>query len=163
MHTLLTSLQSFEIFDCPQLLSFPEGGLPSSLFELSIWSCNNLMTCRTKWGLQRLASLKHFSISEGCEGDWGVESFLEELQLPSTLTSLRIYNFGNLKSIDKGLRHLTSLKKLKLFNCPELRSLPEVEALPPSLSFLNIQECPLINLAKIAQVPFVKIDDQLIG
>ncbi|KAL6329572.1 hypothetical protein AAG906_022149 [Vitis piasezkii] len=163
MHTLLTSLQSFEIFDCPQLLSFPEGGLPSSLSELSIWSCNKLMTCRTEWGLQRLASLKHFSISEGCEGDWGVESFLEELQLPSTLTSLRIYNFGNLKSIDKGLRHLTSLKKLKLFNCPELRSLPEVEALPPSLSFLNIQECPLINLAKIAQVPFVKIDDQLIG
>lgn len=163
MHTLLTSLQSFEIFDCPQLLSFPEGGLPSSLSELSIWSCNKLMTCRTEWGLQRLASLKHFSISEGCEGDWGVESFLEELQLPSTLTSLRIYNFGNLKSIDKGLRHLTSLKKLKLFNCPELRPLPEVEALPPSLSFLNIQECPLINLAKIAQVPFVKIDDQLIG
>ncbi|KAL6329099.1 hypothetical protein AAG906_007452 [Vitis piasezkii] len=145
MHTLLTSLQSFEIFDCPQLLSFPEGGLPSSLSELSIWSCNKLMTCRTEWGLQRLASLKHFSISEGCEGDWGVESFLEELQLPSTLTSLRIYNFGNLKSIDKA------------------PLLARSEALPPSLSFLNIQECPLINLAKIAQVPFVKIDDQLIG
>ena len=58
---------------------------------------------------------------------------------------------------------MTPQQKLKLFNCHELRPLPEVEALPPSLSFLNIQECPLINLAKIAQVPFFKIDDQLIG
>ena len=166
MHSLLPSLQDFVVFDCPQLLSFPQGGLPSSLSKLSIWSCNKLMTCWTEWGLQRLASLKHFTISEGCEGYWGVDYFLEELQLPSSLTSLRIFNFANLKFFDKGLRHLSSLQKLKLFNCPELCFLPEMEeVLPPSLSFLNIQKCPLINLAEnIAdKVPFIKIDDRLIG
>ena len=74
-----------------------------------------------------------------------LESFPEEWLLPSTLTSLAIKGFPNLKSLDgKGIQHLTSLEMLGIERCNKLKSLPK-QGLPPSLSCLYIADCPLLR------------------
>ncbi|KAM1205204.1 hypothetical protein ACFX2G_006137 [Malus domestica] len=97
------------------------------------------MANRMRWGLQTLTSLKYLDVSfRGCEEEEIGESFPEEGLLPTTLTSLGIYNHPNLKTIDgKALRHLISLEKLEIYYCPQLQSLPD-EGLPTSLSRLDI-------------------------
>jgi Leucine-rich repeat (LRR) protein len=101
-----------------------------------------------------------------------VESFPEEQLLPTSLTSLGIWNFPNLKSLDKkGLQHLNALERLTIYNCPKLNCMPE-QGLPPSLSILSIDKCPLLKKKlqskkgkewrKIAHVEQILIDDKLI-
>ncbi|KAJ4828518.1 hypothetical protein Tsubulata_013238 [Turnera subulata] len=161
MHSLLPSLTDLRLSDCTKLRSFPEGGLPSSiekleisfcdeiesspeggfpssLKELEIRGCGKLVADRKNWGLQALQSLSSLDIS-ACEEV--LESFPEETLLPSSLNSLRLDGFRHLKSLDyKGLEHLSSLKKLKLYFCPQLQSLPE-EGLPSSLQCLKLSFC----------------------
>ena len=135
----LSSLQRLRLEDCPQLL-FHNDGLPSDLRELEICKCNQL-TPQVDWGLQRLASLTKFKIRGGCQD---VESFPEELLLPSTLTTLKIGYFPNLKSLDgRGLQQLTSLTKLSIRHCPQLQFIPQ-EGFQhfPSLMELEIIDCP---------------------
>ncbi|RVW74201.1 putative disease resistance protein [Vitis vinifera] len=93
-----------------------------------------------EWGLQTLPFLRTLQI-EGCEK----ERFPEERFLPSTLTSLEIWGFPNLKSLDnKGLQHLTSLETLDILKCEKLKSFPK-QGLPSSLSRLYIEKCPLLK------------------
>ena len=122
-----------------------------------------------EFGLQGLASLRHFSIESKCED---FELFPKECPLPSTLTSLHISGLPNLKSLDrKELQLLTTLQKLVISDCPKLQSLTE-EGLPTSLSFLTIKNCPLLkdqckfetggDWHHIAHIPHILIDDQLL-
>ncbi|RVW59739.1 putative disease resistance RPP13-like protein 1 [Vitis vinifera] len=107
-----SSIQELYLCDCPELL-FQREGLPSNLRKLEIGECNQL-TAQVEWGLQRLTSLTHFKIKGGCE-DIGL--FPKECLLPSSLTSLQIESFPDLKSLDSGgLQHLTSLE-IKFFRC----------------------------------------------
>ncbi|KAL6328851.1 hypothetical protein AAG906_003868 [Vitis piasezkii] len=134
----LSSLQRLSLEGCPQLL-FHNDGLPSDLRELEIFKCNQLKP-QVDWGLQRLASLTEFIIG-GCQN---VESFPEELLLPSTLTTLEMKYFPNLKSLDgRGLQQLTSLTKLSIRHCPKLQFIPR-EGFQhfPSLMELEIEDCP---------------------
>ncbi|XP_050282404.1 putative disease resistance RPP13-like protein 1 [Quercus robur] len=161
LHTL-NSLQSMFINNCPELVLLPEKGLPSKLILLSITSCNKLML-GMKWGLDRLHHLSRLEIEGGCGN---VVSFPEKL-LPSNLNSLRISGLLNLKFLDKGLQHLTTLKTLEISCCNRLRSLPE-EGLPSSLSFLCIKECSVLkpklqnkagkDWSKIAHISRIEID-----
>ncbi|KAJ4829595.1 hypothetical protein Tsubulata_015424 [Turnera subulata] len=161
LHSLLPSLTELTLFDCPRLRSFPEGGLPSSIEILKIWCCDGiesspeggfpsnvkeleiaychkLVADRKNWGLQSLQSLSSLDI-RGCEEV--LESFPEETLLPSSLNYLWLWGFKHLKSLYyKGLEHLSSLKDLNLYECPELQSLPE-EGLPSSLKYLEIYKC----------------------
>ncbi|KAJ4841257.1 hypothetical protein Tsubulata_046361 [Turnera subulata] len=117
MHSLLHSLTELTLSNCTKLRSFPEGGLPSSIQILVICGCDG--------------------IESSPEGEV-LESFPEETLLPPSLNSLRLSDFRHLKSLDyKGLKHLSSLNKLKLYWCPELQSLPE-EGLPSSLQCLKL-------------------------
>ena len=134
----LSSLQRLSLEGCPQLL-FHNDGLPSDLRELEIFKCNQLKP-QVDWGLQRLASLTEFIIG-GCQN---VESFPEELLLPSSLTTLEMKYFPNLKSLDgRGLQQLTSLTKLSIRHCPKLQFIPR-EGFQhfPSLMELEIEDCP---------------------
>ncbi|KAI9215602.1 hypothetical protein POPTR_T126306v4 [Populus trichocarpa] len=141
MPSLLPSLNRLVIHGCSEVELCPEGGFPSTLQSLDIWNCNKLIAGRMQWGLQTLPSLSHFTIGE----DENVESFPEEMLLPSSLTSLKIYNLKHLKSLDyKGLQHLTSLRELTISNCPLIESMPE-EGLPSSLSSLVINGCPMLG------------------
>ena len=84
----LVSLQHFEILCCPNLVSFPEGGLPSALQHLSLGVCNSLQSLPK--GLENLPSLEELIISK-CPK---LATFPEE-KLPSSLKKLRISAFGN--------------------------------------------------------------------
>ncbi|XP_057499193.1 putative disease resistance RPP13-like protein 1 [Actinidia eriantha] len=142
MQTLFPSLESLKLINCPEIESFPDGGFPSNLRELRISNCKKLVDRRREWGLQRLPSLTHFYLGD-VEDDG--ESFPEEGLLPSTLTILTIANLSNLKSLNKrGFQFLSSLKSLRITNCPQLRSLPE-EGLPAALEFLSIGQCPQLR------------------
>ena len=168
MHTLLPSLQILSIRFCPELESFPDGGLPSSLNSLEIYSCKKLIASRLGWGLQGLPSLRSFCIRGKFEIS---ESFPERELLPSSLTSLQIWNNPLLKSLNGDELYLIALKKLGIGCCPNLHSMPE-EGLPTSLSFLNVMKCPLLknrclrekgeDWSKIAHVPVIKIDEKVI-
>ncbi|XP_058225838.1 putative disease resistance RPP13-like protein 1 [Rhododendron vialii] len=164
MHTLLPSIQSLVLRCCPEIESFPEGGLPSKLGLLEINNCKKLVGGRRDWGLQKLPSLAHLDLFESEDV---LESFPEEGLLPSTLTSLRFGNLPNVKSLNfRGLQLLSSLKYMQIWKCPQLQSLPE-EGLPTSLSRLEIRDCSLLkhrcrreegeDWNKIARIPFIEI------
>ena len=123
MHTLLPSLQTLCIHLCPELESFLDRGLPSSLNSPEIGSCDKLIVGCMGWGLKGLHSLRSFYISGKCE-NW--ESFPERGFLPSSLTSLEIWGLKHLKSLNHNeLQHLTALRKLAIGYCPTLQSMPE--------------------------------------
>ncbi|XP_059652810.1 putative disease resistance protein At3g14460 [Cornus florida] len=144
MPTLLPSLEVLLINNCPEIESFPDGGLPSNLRELVIQhNCEKLVKGRMGWGLQTLQSLEKFTIT----GEYKevLESFPEEWLLPTTLTNLCLWWLSNLNSLNhKGLQHLTSLTHLRMHKCGKFQSLPE-EGLPNSLSHLYISKCPLLK------------------
>ncbi|AES69098.1 CC-NBS-LRR resistance protein, putative [Medicago truncatula] len=125
-----TSLDTLYLYDCPELESFPMGGLPPNLSDLSICNCPKLIGSREEWGLFQfqLNSLKYFTIDDDFEN---VESFLEE--------NLLIMN-------KKGFLHLKSLDCLYIEDCPTLESLTEKEDLPNSLTTLWIEpNCRIIK------------------
>jgi hypothetical protein len=167
MHIHLRSLESLCIEDCREVESFPEGGLPSNLNSIVILRCEKLIASRMGWGLQNLPILEHFLIAGKNED---LESFPEAQLLPTSLTYLLIYDFPNLKCLDKkGLQHLIALEKLHIRRCPKLKFMPE-QGLPASLSILDIHDCPLLKKEwqskkgkewrKIAHVEQIWIDRQ---
>ena len=96
MRTLLPSLVKMQLIKCPELESFPEGGLPSNLVSLQIINCDKLFSRHMEGGLQGLHSLREFTILSECKE---VESFPEEALLPPTLTDFYISS-PNLKSLN---------------------------------------------------------------
>ncbi|KAG6783363.1 hypothetical protein POTOM_012810 [Populus tomentosa] len=141
MPSLLPSLLDLEIKDCSEVELCREGGFPPTLQSLWISNCNKLIAGRMQWGLQTLPSLSDFIIGS----HENIESFPEEMLLPSSLTILSILGLEHLKSLDyKGLQHLTSLEILQIYFCPMLESMPE-EGLPSSLSTLRIINCPMLD------------------
>lgn len=125
MCNLLPSLEYLDMSDCPELESFPEGGLPSKLCVLVVQSCSKLIANKTKWNLQSLHVLTRFII--GDEGGGGVvESFPKVRLLPSTLASLNIMGLASLKSLDiEGLQQLTSLELLSIKSYPQMQKLAD--------------------------------------
>ncbi|RHN65945.1 putative P-loop containing nucleoside triphosphate hydrolase, leucine-rich repeat domain, L [Medicago truncatula] len=120
---LFTNLHSLYLYNCPELVSFPEGGLPSNLSCFSIFDCPKLIASREEWGLFQLNSLKEFRVSDEFEN---VESFPEENLLPPNLRILLLYKCSKLRIMNyKGFLHLLSLSHLKIYNCPSLERLPE--------------------------------------
>ena len=161
MHSLLPSLVRLSLSNCPELQSFPIRGLELKAF--SVTNCKQLIRNRKQWDLRSLHSLSSFTIAMCDE----VESFPEEMLLPSSLTTLEIRRLSNLKSLDhKGLQHLTSLRELQIWHCPNLQTLPE-EGLPSSLSHLFIFKCNLLkerckrpngeDWLKVSHIPYLYI------
>ncbi|GLT96330.1 hypothetical protein SLE2022_139580 [Rubroshorea leprosula] len=147
----LKSLQDLRMAYCPSIEFIPDGGLPPNLTWLSLQGCKNLRRVPNTMyqltslqildipggaltmGLQNLTSLQNLKIEQ---------KFPLDIVLPSSLTSLWIWDEENLKSIPEGLfQNLSSLEELFIFNCPKLRSLPK-EAFLPSLGKLYISRCP---------------------
>ncbi|XP_027159207.1 putative disease resistance protein At3g14460 isoform X1 [Coffea eugenioides] len=168
MESLLPSLRSLLLLNCPEIECFPEGGLPSTLQSLAIFDCKKLTSRRREWGLDKLPSLADLTIKSPCDE---VESFPEEdWRLPCALQSLYLSSLQNLKVLNySALRHLTSLQMLGIYHCPRLQSLPE-EGLPASLTELHIANCPLLkprlewekgqDWPKVARIHRVIVDRQ---
>ncbi|KAF2319651.1 hypothetical protein GH714_017836 [Hevea brasiliensis] len=168
MHNL-TSLQELAIQDCPGIISFPEEGFPTNLTSLCIHNVE-IYTPLFAWGLHRLTSLKNLSIG-GCPGVLSFPQDEIDMKLPTSLTSLIIEEFQDLKYLSsKGFQSLTSLEYMRIVRCPKLASFPK-NGLPPSLLQLQIYNCPLLQkscqkgkgreLQELARIPFVEIIDQL--
>ncbi|KAM4082217.1 hypothetical protein ACJW30_11G154500 [Castanea mollissima] len=164
MHTLLPSLVRLELRWCPELESFPEGGMPSSLESLAIYGCEKLISRRMELGLQGLHSLKSFTISDHRKE---LESFPEEALLPPNLTDFAIGILPYLKSLNgKGFQPLPSLKHLTIWDCNNLDCLLE-DVLPTYLYQLEIYNCRLLKerygnekgegRVKIAHIPRISI------
>ncbi|KAF2312831.1 hypothetical protein GH714_040881 [Hevea brasiliensis] len=166
MHSIVPSLTKLTVYNCPELESFLEGGLPFTLESLEFNDCGKVVDHLMHCDLQVLSSLSHLKIG-GCY-DPDVESFPGKMLLPSTVTSLIICDLPYLKFLDyRGLQHLTSLEKLWIHSCYNLQSLPD-EGLPSSLSTLDISDCPLLkqrcefggeDWPKISHIPKVQIMD----
>ncbi|CAN6692418.1 unnamed protein product [Malus baccata var. baccata] len=161
----LSHLNHLRIYDCPNLESFPDGGLPTpNLRHLQVNGCKNLKSfpnefapslpnlylyvrnCdrvrpSVEWGLQGLVSLTEVSIGGEI---WAM--LLKEQLLPTTLNSVRIVGLSSLKSLDgEGLRHLTSLQKLSIYGgLQHLTSLQQASISEcPNLQFLPEDGLPL--------------------
>ncbi|GAV69396.1 LRR_1 domain-containing protein/LRR_7 domain-containing protein [Cephalotus follicularis] len=144
MHNL-TSLQHLRISDCPGIICFPVQGFPTNLTSLRV-SEVNMVKALLDWGLHRLNSLKVLYIKGDCAD---IVSFPQEekgVVLPTSLTSLTIGGFSNLKHLysSNGSGNLTSLEYLDIFDCPKLTCFPKV-GLPPSLLQLETTNCSLLK------------------
>ncbi|KAL3354846.1 hypothetical protein AABB24_019104 [Solanum stoloniferum] len=172
MQELLPSLNDLYLIICPEIESFPEGGLPFNLQLLFINNCKKLVNGRKEWHLQRLTELVilHDGSDEEIVGG-------ENWELPSSIQTLEVYDLktlssqhlksltsleyllieGNLPQIQSMLErgqfsHLTSLQSLQIWNFPNLQSLPE-SALPSSLSQLTIMHCPKLQSLPVKGMP----------
>ncbi|KAJ9671111.1 hypothetical protein PVL29_027211 [Vitis rotundifolia] len=163
----LTSLQYLNICNCPDVVSPPKAFLNPNLKRLSISDCENMRWPLSEWGLCTLTSLDELLI-QGPFPD--LLSFSGSHLLPTSLTSLALLDFYNLKSIASiGLQSLISLKTLEFYRCPKLRSFVPKEGLPPTLARLIIWGCPILkkrclkdkgkDRPKIAHIPYVEIDE----
>ncbi|KAH0713856.1 hypothetical protein KY289_009815 [Solanum tuberosum] len=131
MQELLPSLNDLSLNFCPEIKSFPDGGLPFSLEVLQIQHCKKLENDRKEWHLQRLPCLRELKIVHG--------STDEEIhwELPCSIQRLEVSNMKTLSS--QLLKSLTSLESLSTANLPQIQSLIE-EGLPSSLSSLTLRD-----------------------
>ncbi|KAK6776764.1 hypothetical protein RDI58_027765 [Solanum bulbocastanum] len=175
MQELLPSLKYLELVNCPEIESFPEGGLPFNLQQLRIYNCKKLVNGRKEWHLPRLPCLTELWIDHDGSDEEIVGG--ENWELPSSIQTLGIRNLktlssqhlkrlislqylyieGNVSQIQSMLEqgqfsHLTSLQILQIMNFPNLQSLPE-SALPSSLSQLTILNCPKLQSLPLKGMP----------
>nr|ABI34283.1 Leucine Rich Repeat family protein [Solanum demissum]ABI34365.1 Leucine Rich Repeat family protein [Solanum demissum] len=132
MQELLPSLKELTLDNCPEIESFPQGGLPFNLQFLWISRCKKLVNGRKEWHLQRLPSLMQLEISHD-----GSDIAGENWELPCSIRRLTIANLKTLSS--QLLKSLTSLEYLYAINLPQIQSLLE-EELPSSLSELHLHQ-----------------------
>ncbi|KAL1329027.1 putative disease resistance RPP13-like protein 1 [Arachis hypogaea] len=164
MKGLLPTLQSLEIYGCPNMCWFAEGGLPPNLKELEVGICEQQM--RDLSWMSNLHALTHLTIN-GCKN---IKSYPEVGSLPHlpSLTTLEIFGFNNLETLEcNELLRLTSLQQLHIHWCPKLENM-EGEKLPPSLLLLKMEYCGLLGehcknkhqliWPKISNIPTIQVD-----
>ncbi|PHT35256.1 ABC transporter G family member 24 [Capsicum baccatum] len=130
---LLPSLKELTLRNCPEIESFPDGGLPFNLQLLRICNCEKLVNGRKEWCLQRLPSLRELYITHDGSDEEIVGG--ENWELPCSIRSLEICNLKTLSS--QLLKSLTSLESLWTLNLPQIQSLVE-QGLPSSVSELHL-------------------------
>jgi len=166
MGSLLPKMEYLHISNCQQIESFPGGGMPLNLRTVEIENCEKLLSSKAWVCMDMDTSL---SVCGPCDG---INSFPEEAFLPPSLTSLSLYNFTSLETLEcKGFLHLTSLRQLDIQNCQKLKNIAG-HNLPLSLKKLSIHGCPLLQARchkkdreiwpKICHVRGIKIDDRWI-
>ncbi|KAA8539340.1 hypothetical protein F0562_026032 [Nyssa sinensis] len=131
----IQNLASLHISNCPNMVSFPRGGLPApNLTWIWIENCMNLKLLPEGMHFQ-LPSLQYLSIDECPE----LESFPEG-GLPSNLLRLSIKNCKKLmnRRMEWGLERLPNLKSFSIGAEIVQESFPEDMLLPSSLTSLSI-------------------------
>ncbi|XP_057743158.1 putative disease resistance protein At3g14460 isoform X2 [Arachis stenosperma] len=165
MKSLLPSLQSLEIYGCPNICRLPEGGLPPNLKGLDVGISEQQMRDLSWMG--NLHALTHLEIA-GYDCD-NIKSYPEVGSLPHlpSLTTLKICWFKNLETLEcNELLRLTSLQQLHIDWCPKIENM-QGEKLPPSLLLLQIDQCCLLGehcknkhqliWPKISHIPDIKV------
>ncbi|WVZ99489.1 hypothetical protein U9M48_044775 [Paspalum notatum var. saurae] len=144
----LRFIRHLEVYGCPGLTRFLEN-LPMQGYE----PCPRLETlwiddyyfltvsfCKHLTSLQRLVLDRSWYFDE----DINVSGLTGEqetaLQLLTSLQELRFYGCRRLSDLPVDLCNLPSLKRLEIFDCSSISSLPE-KGLPPSLEELEVSGC----------------------
>ncbi|KAG5042200.1 hypothetical protein JHK87_006115 [Glycine soja] len=166
MSSLLPKLEYLVISNCPEIESFPEGGMPPNLRTVWIDNCEKLLS-GLAW--PSMGMLTDLTVSGRCDG---IKSFPKEGLLPPSLTYLWLYDLSNLEMLDcTGLLHLTCLQILEIYECSKLENMAG-ESLPVSLVKLTIRGCPLLEKRcrmkhpqiwpKISHITGIQVDDRWI-
>ncbi|CAD6258550.1 unnamed protein product [Miscanthus lutarioriparius] len=136
----LTSLRSLKVYGWSNIRMLPESlGKLRSLQELSIEICRNLISLPQSMG--KLTSLQLLKIG-WCKALHQLPDCLGELcslrkleinylrgltclpqsicRLTTSLQELRIHDCPGIKSLPEGIKDLTALKQLMIFDCPDL-------------------------------------------
>ncbi|GKF69410.1 NB-ARC domains-containing protein [Tanacetum coccineum] len=157
-------MKTLMIYGCASIESFPAADLPNltSLTHLTITDCENMEVDSfglwpPKLGFLSIGCLKKPISKLGPQNFppslvnlrlWGGSAEEDDVSsgtqlshmLPSSLTTLQLWEFGKLESVSMGLQHLTSLQHLDIVDCRKIQDLPET--LLPSLLTLQIWRCP---------------------
>ncbi|KAL3750415.1 hypothetical protein ACJRO7_011420 [Eucalyptus globulus] len=163
MHTLY-SLRDLSIEQCPNLVSFPETGIPTSMISLEIQDCNRLQHLPRGLNVDpdELSTINTQGDKMSCLQSleiWGCASlpaalFSERIFLPITLKSLKIYNCQNVESLAQiNLDCLQSLQEIQIERCDKLRSLPQGLNTLSSLNSLHLRDCAALELECFPPLP----------
>ncbi|RVW49110.1 putative disease resistance protein RGA1 [Vitis vinifera] len=150
-HVEFTSLNYMYINNCPNLVSFPQGGLSApNLSVLILQQCKKLKSLPQ--GMHTLLTSLEILVLYDCQE---LVSFPDE-GLPTNLSLLDITNCYKLMEhrMEWGLQRLPFLRKFSLRGCKEEISdpFPEMWLLPSTLTFLIIKDFP--NLKSLAKEGF---------
>ncbi|OAY39649.1 putative disease resistance RPP13-like protein 1 [Manihot esculenta] len=131
----LSHLTDLQIWNCPQLESFPGKELPiPSLVSLKIADCQGLRSLSNH--MQNFQSLQNLEIG-GCHQ---LELF-PEMGLPNPkLVYFHIHRCKNLRSLPNQMQSLTSLQSISVTDCGGGIEC-SIECLPPNLTMLSIGAC----------------------
>ncbi|KAL9296065.1 hypothetical protein ACSQ67_021961 [Phaseolus vulgaris] len=154
------------LLKCPKLDLFSYVNLPSKLDAIEIDPCETcipqeleLYSLYMEGGCTDLEILPLPTKIEFLAAKFMLCSSLEnELKhLTATLTTIQIYSCPELHSLGDDLSQLEKLKTIRIHSCPKLHSLP---LLPSSLTFLRIEECPILakKLLEEERTSSLKID-----
>ncbi|KAI3443944.1 hypothetical protein Pfo_000609 [Paulownia fortunei] len=142
-HRLPCSLKKLEIMWCEQLATTSEmvlGDCSASVEHLYIWNLVNLDTRKLLGSVHNFAGLSELFIS-GCDV---METFPEGGLSAPNLRKLSVWNCKSLMSLPHQMETLTCLEYLSLWYCPSLNLFPQGE-LPPNLTYLEIRYCETLK------------------
>ncbi|XP_059312131.1 putative disease resistance RPP13-like protein 1 isoform X2 [Lycium ferocissimum] len=127
-----------------EILADENWELPCSIRRLEVFNLKRLSSQVLK-SLTFLESLSTVNLTQ-------IQSRLKE-GLPSSLSEIMLFGHHELHSLPtEGLRRLTSLQRLYIWDWPNLQCIPE-SALPSSLSALYIIDCPNLQSLPESALP----------
>ncbi|KAH1106788.1 hypothetical protein J1N35_010556 [Gossypium stocksii] len=141
----LRTLEDLHIKWCPKLLSFPSESLPSLLKNLELPAA---LKCLRIWDCDWLDYIPERLLPNSrvaCKKLLFLEYFPESGLPIHNLRALLIFECENLKSLPNRMHDLTTLQHLTVFGCPCIETFSE-GGFPPNLLSLTILGCKQLKL-----------------
>ncbi|CAN6693003.1 unnamed protein product [Malus baccata var. baccata] len=136
----LSHLNRLDISNCPNLASFPDGGLPTpNLRALNFWECKNLKSFPER--IRTLTALERLELH-------GLPNLVSFAQggLPPNLQYFTVTRCDKVKpSVEWGLQGLVSLREFAIAGEIWAPLLKEQLLLPTTLHRLTIEDCPSLE------------------
>ncbi|XP_073013673.1 putative disease resistance protein RGA3 [Typha latifolia] len=140
----LHSLEELEVVGCPKLTLLPSSqsdevevvGENVGLSALSTLCIDDTLLLKVLLNREGLATLKNLEIRRSHQQEINEEAF----QHLTSLEMLRVEDCPNLQSLPE-LQNLHSLFTLEIEDCSNFRSLCSFEGLPPSLVYVIVHRC----------------------